>query len=52
MMDSHRNRTDPTSSAETALAERAPKPSAEFRRRAWAIFQAALDRYLLRKQRR
>ncbi len=34
-----------------ALAKKAPKPTVEFRERAWQTFQAALDRHLASKPR-
>ena len=45
--DGLRSTIDETEEAEieAALAEEAPKPTPEFRRRAWEDFQAALDRH-------
>ena len=33
----------------TVLAERADRPTTDFRRNAWLAFQAALDRHLTRR---
>jgi hypothetical protein len=33
-----------------ALANHAPKPSRDFRRRAWQAFEQALDRHLARQR--